>query len=50
VLPRWFTGPDGATAFLYPGDVAYDGGDPERPGPRRRLVVRDGLFEEIVQD
>ena len=50
VLPRWFTGPDGATAFLYPGDVAYDGGDPERPGPRRRLVVRDGLFEEIAQD
>lgn len=50
ILPRWFSAPDGTTAFLYPGDAAYDGGDPDRPGPRRRLVVRDGLFEEILAD
>ncbi|MFM7734524.1 MAG: NUDIX hydrolase [Alphaproteobacteria bacterium] len=50
ILPRWFSAPDGTTAFLYPGDAAYDGGDPGRPGPRRRLVVRDGLFEEVVSD
>ena len=50
ILPRWFSAPDGTTAFLYPGDAAYDGGDPDRPGPRRRLVVRDGLFEEVVAD
>ena len=28
---------DGGTLSLYEGDVAYDGGDPERPGPRRRM-------------
>jgi len=50
ILPRWFSAPDGSTAFLYPGDAAYEAGDPERPGPRRRLVVRDGLFEEVVAD
>ncbi|MBU6281084.1 NUDIX hydrolase [bacterium] len=50
ILPRWFGAPDGSTAFLYPGDVAYEGGEVDRPGPRRRLVVRDGLFEEVVAD
>lgn len=48
VLPRWFSD-EGGPAFLYPGDVAYDGGDPERPGPRRRLVTRAGTFHEIVE-
>jgi 8-oxo-dGTP pyrophosphatase MutT (NUDIX family) len=38
------------TGFLYPGDVAYEGGDPERPGPRRRLVVQDGHWHAITRD
>jgi len=50
ILPRWFSAPDGTTAFLYPGDAAYGGGDPAQPGPRRRLIVRDGLFEEVFSD
>lgn len=49
VVPRLFAHPGGGPAFLYPGDVAYEGGDPDRPGPRRRLVVRDGLFEQVVE-
>ncbi len=28
---------DGGALSLYEGDVAYEGGDPERPGPRRRM-------------
>lgn len=50
ILPRWHVDADGLATFLYPGDVGYDGGDPDRPGPRRRLVMRDGLFHEVLSD
>ncbi|HZR82605.1 MAG TPA: NUDIX hydrolase [Candidatus Binatia bacterium] len=49
ILPRCYSEESGP-AFLYPGDVAYEGGDPARPGPRRRLVTRDGLFREVAED
>jgi 8-oxo-dGTP pyrophosphatase MutT (NUDIX family) len=48
ILPRVYSDA-GGVAFLYPGDVAYDGGDPEQPGPRRRLLTRGGLFQELIE-
>lgn len=50
ILPRWHVGADGNPTFLYPGDAAYDGGGIDAPGPRRRLVTRGGLFEEVLSD
>jgi 8-oxo-dGTP pyrophosphatase MutT (NUDIX family) len=35
-LPRLYIVPDGACS-VYTGDVAYDSGDVDRPGPRHRL-------------
>jgi hypothetical protein len=29
----------GGACTLYEGDAAYDGGDPDRPGPRHRLIM-----------
>jgi len=34
----------GRTLSLYAGDVAYDGGDPDAPGPRPRLVMVPGAY------
>jgi 8-oxo-dGTP pyrophosphatase MutT (NUDIX family) len=40
--PR-ITAVPGGGLCLYHGDVAYDGGDPDRPGPRHRLsMLEDG--------
>ena len=39
---------EAGTVSLYEGDVAYDGGDLERPGPRRRMyrVESDWRYED----
>lgn len=37
-VPRLWPGPMGELS-LYHGDVAYEGGDPERAGPRHRLSM-----------
>jgi 8-oxo-dGTP pyrophosphatase MutT (NUDIX family) len=34
----------GRILSLYAGDVAYDGGDPDAPGPRHRLVMVPGAY------
>jgi hypothetical protein len=39
--PRLFP-TNGGTLSLYEGDVAYDGGDVDAPGPRHRLYAVNG--------
>jgi 8-oxo-dGTP pyrophosphatase MutT (NUDIX family) len=34
--------PSRPSALAWHGDIAYDGGDPDAPGPRHRLVMGDG--------
>jgi 8-oxo-dGTP pyrophosphatase MutT (NUDIX family) len=49
-LPRLHILPDGACT-LYDGDVAYDSGDVEEPGPRHRLwIVESGWRYERTED
>lgn len=35
---------EGGAVMLYPGDAGYGDGDLERPGPRHRLISRDGTY------
>jgi hypothetical protein len=35
---------DGVLTALWQGDVAYDGGDMEQPGRRRRLIMDPGSW------
>lgn len=37
------TSSTGVKVCMYPGDVAYEGGDVDAPGPRHRLVMDDEL-------
>lgn len=38
---------DDAVFFLYPGDVGYHDGDPERPGKRHRTIGLGDRFEYV---
>ena len=49
VLPVLF--PDEAGfVTVYPGDVAYEGGDPAASGPRHRTYMADGSWRYQYQD
>jgi 8-oxo-dGTP pyrophosphatase MutT (NUDIX family) len=46
VLPRLVPTPEeGGFLTLYPGDVAYGGGDPAQAGPRHRAGLVDGAWQ-----
>jgi len=37
----------GMSCALYPGDAGWDARDPELPGPRHRLLMRDGAWSYV---
>ena len=41
---------EGGFMTLYEGDVALDGGDVDRPGPRHRAYLRDGSWQYEYRD
>ena len=51
VLPLMVPCPgEGGFLTLYPGDVAYHGGDIDRPGPRHRAFLCDGAWQYQYRD
>jgi len=49
ILPKPFAREEGV-GFLYPGDAGYAQGDPEQPGPRRRLLTVNGRWQVLDHD
>ena len=49
VLPV-LAGFDGGLVAMYRGDAGYDAVDPERPGPRHRACMRDGIWSYVYEE